>query len=471
MAESDFAWIMRNTAVEFTPDSGHDKRMLRNQQTGHGILDQMHLPARPGEANKLVRVCIYASRPISDFNEGRLKRVLSAKLGKKITEATVRVTCNKERSRRAVLETAEGFRIHAHIREDAHLCSPDTGFGSGDCGSVADLGSTSDAMQEDAENGVTTRVLGMFKDHATDGITVSWVEGCDGYSYVAMLEVTFVAARLLAHFADTADTVMSELAICAVLYAGQCFGAEVGTMERRLAVLPPERKVSLAAAGLLWQSDLNIAGGSAQQNRISSLPPPPPPRVPVETIAAPGNHIAAPGNHFGSDLTTPAMVNAAAAGQLMEWVSSANGLSVHGSRGRGGHSDRRAAAAAVKPPIPAPVAEALGLPGLHAQLEAIVALFGPSADELEARKRVIQAVTEVIRGTGRCLRWFVRFVRSFRLIACLFVFWVCLPVLFACFACLRAAPRTNRLAFNTQVPLSPTPIRQVGVSATSDSLS
>ena len=71
---------------------------------------------------------------------------------------------------------------------------------------------------------------------------------------------------------------------------------------------------------------------------------------------------------------------------------------VHGKLGRSGHSERRAAAA---PKLPAEIAGALKLRGLHAQLEAIVALFVPSAEELEARKRVIACVTEVIRaGTG-----------------------------------------------------------------------
>ena len=113
--------------------------------------------------------------------------------------------------------------------------------------------------------------------------------------------------------------------------------------------------------------------------------------------------MAAPGDHFGMGPPMAGKLedaaNMAAACEFLDLAGGTGGHGVaHGSRGRGRYSDRPAAAA--QPNVPAPVADALRLPGLHAQLEAIVALFTPTAEELEARSRVIVCVTDVVRGIG-----------------------------------------------------------------------
>jgi hypothetical protein len=158
----------------------------------------------------------------------------------------------KDRARRAVLETAGAVaccRIDVVINEDAYLSGVSTG-------------SESDASQEEeldvAEDSVRKHVLKVFKDQvAAESIHVSWVERTK--SYVVLLEVTFVAARLLAHLAETGDQMMSELDICAVLYDGKWFGAEQATMERKLAALPSERRLSLAAANIVTVSSVSNA--------------------------------------------------------------------------------------------------------------------------------------------------------------------------------------------------------------------
>jgi hypothetical protein len=249
--KSDFDHIMRNTYIEFTPDGGHDMLMLRNPQTQRGILDQMRLPARTASQPELVRICIYCAGPVLDFDEDKLKMLVSCRLGENITSANVRVARIKDRTRRAVLETAGAVgrccRIDVHIKEDAYLSGVTTG-------------SESDASQEeeldDAEGIVRKQVLKMFKEQvAAEKIHVVWVEQIT--SYVVLLEVTFVAARLLAHLAETGDHVMSELDICAVLYDGKWFGAEQATMERKLTVLPSERRLSLAAAAIVRASSVS----------------------------------------------------------------------------------------------------------------------------------------------------------------------------------------------------------------------
>jgi hypothetical protein len=189
-----------------------------------------------------------------DFDEVKLKKLVSCRLGESITSANVRVARIQDRTRRAVLETAGAVgqccRIDVHIKKDAYL-------------SGVTPGSESDASQEeeldDAEGSIRKHVLKMFKDQvAAESIHVVWVAQIT--SYVVLLEVTFVAARLLAHLAETDDHAMSELDISAVLYDGKWFGAEQATMERKLAALPPERMFSLKAAA-------NIARVSSEMPR------------------------------------------------------------------------------------------------------------------------------------------------------------------------------------------------------------
>jgi hypothetical protein len=200
-----------------------------------------------------VRIGIYCAGAVLDFDEAKLKRLVSCRLGENISSANVRVTRIKDRARRAVLETAGAVarccRIYVEIKEDAYL-------------SGVALGSDSDASQEEeldvAEDSVRKQVLKMFKDQvAAESIRVVWVEQIT--SYVVLLEVTFVAARLLAHLAETDDHAMSELDICAVLYDGRWFGAEQATMERKLAALPSERRLSLAAAAIVRASSVSNA--------------------------------------------------------------------------------------------------------------------------------------------------------------------------------------------------------------------
>jgi hypothetical protein len=135
----DFDHIMRNTYIEFTPDGGHDMLMLRNPQTQRGVLDQiMRLPARTAPQPELVRIGIYCAGPVLDFDEDKLKMLVSCRLGENITSANVRVARIKDRTRRAVLETAGArcCRIDVQIKEDAYLSGVTTG-------------SESDASQEE----------------------------------------------------------------------------------------------------------------------------------------------------------------------------------------------------------------------------------------------------------------------------------------------------------------------------------
>ena len=187
--EVDFRWIMRNIYIEFTPDGGHDMLMLRNPQTRRGILDQMGLPlpARRGDTQELVRVCIYSSGPVAEFDDARLKRVLSAKLGKKIGEGNIRVKqtrCDRRRAASLTMPGGPSCTVRVEIDEDAYLSSVST---------ETESDSSQDELElEDTAQDIRTRVLRLFHGQVTeDSIEIEWVK--DLNSYFVLVRLTGVS--------------------------------------------------------------------------------------------------------------------------------------------------------------------------------------------------------------------------------------------------------------------------------------
>ena len=182
----------------------------------------------------LVKVTIYSSGSLPDFDEAKLKKSLSARLGDKIQHANVRVEpvqVSNRSSRRAALRTADSpspCEIRVQIHEDSYLSSVST---------ESDSDASLDGELEEAEEAVRKQILKPFGQYVTeDSIKIHWVDKVS--SYFVLLEMSFVAARLLCHLATIQDNVLQELAICAVLYDSKCFGSDPLTINKKLAGLP-----------------------------------------------------------------------------------------------------------------------------------------------------------------------------------------------------------------------------------------
>jgi hypothetical protein len=257
--EVDFNWIMLNTYIEFTPDGGHDTLMLRNPQTQRGILDQMRFPvpartaplqATPQQCDtrELVRVCIYSSGSIAVFDEARLKRVLSAKLGEKIRESNIRIQRIRGDPGPAPCLTAplskvfaflglsqasghRGCTVRVEIDEDAYLSSVSTD-------SESDGSSQDDEVElDDTRQDVRTRVLRLFHGQVTeDSISVEWIR--EDKSYFVLVQMTAVAAAILCHLVELGDPVVHELDIAAVVYGSKCVGMDYATMHPKITTEP-----------------------------------------------------------------------------------------------------------------------------------------------------------------------------------------------------------------------------------------
>ena len=203
--EVDLNWIMRNAYIEFTPDGGHDMLMLRNPQTRRGILDQMALPvpARKDDTQELVRVCIYSSGLFAEFDEARLKNLLSLKLGKKIEESNIRIKRTRSSGRRAASLTTPGSSsctIRVEIDEDAYLSSVSTEPASIE----------QDELElEDAAYEIRTRVLRMFEDQvAAENIHIEWVKQMDASSKASSRRAA--VANSVMHLVRTQDASMDR---------------------------------------------------------------------------------------------------------------------------------------------------------------------------------------------------------------------------------------------------------------------
>ena len=232
--ESDFDHIMRNNYIEFTLDGGHDMLMLRNPQTRRGILDQMGLPvpARRDDTQELVRVCIYSSGPVAEFDETRLKRVLSAKLGQEIRASNIRIMrARSDRGRAASLTTpgSSSCTIRVEIDEDAYLSSVST---------EPESDSSQDELElEDTAQEIRMRVLRLFHGQVTeDSISVEWTRV--GNSYFVLVRLTALAAEILCHLVEADDPVVHELDIAAVLYGSRCVGMDYATMYPKIKTEP-----------------------------------------------------------------------------------------------------------------------------------------------------------------------------------------------------------------------------------------
>ena len=117
--EIDFNWIMRNSYIEFTTDGGHDMLLLRNPQTKRGILDQMGLPLPVQQRSPLVSVFIYSTNDIVQFDESKLKRLLSAELGDNVRKSDISIKQARDNRRRASLTSI------SHDLRESELHDPD----------------------------------------------------------------------------------------------------------------------------------------------------------------------------------------------------------------------------------------------------------------------------------------------------------------------------------------------------------
>ncbi len=228
---SDFEHIMRNAYIEFTPDGGHDMLMLRNPQTRRGILDQMGLPARIAPQPELVRVCIYSSGPIAEFDQGKLKKLLSAKLGAKIEEGNIRIKRQRSNGRRAASLTTPGSSsctIRVEIDEDAYLSSVST---------EPESESESEVELDDTANEIKTRVLRIFKDQVTeDSISIIWVK--EDSSFFVLVQMKALAAEILCQLVELRDPIVHELDIAAVMYGSKYIGMDYATMYPKIKMEP-----------------------------------------------------------------------------------------------------------------------------------------------------------------------------------------------------------------------------------------
>jgi hypothetical protein len=256
---------MLNTYIECTPDGGHDRLMLRNPQTRRGILDQMGLPvpARRGDTQELVRVCIYSSGPVAEFDEARLKRVLSAKLGEKIRASNIRIIRPRsDRGRAASLTTpgSPSCTIRVPIVADAYLSSVST---------KPESDSSQDELElEDTAQEIRIRVLRLFHGQVTeDSISVEWTRV--GNSYFVLVRLTALAAELLCHLVEADDPVVPELDIAAVLYGSKCLGMDYAMMYPKIKTEPMR---TLLARAMISVEEMLVQSASLRDSALVPLP-------------------------------------------------------------------------------------------------------------------------------------------------------------------------------------------------------